>query len=114
MHGLTIHRTPHTRDLETSGVLHLLLGAASTGDRWGLASGGDGAADSEDDGGGGDGGNRRRGRRWKKGAFRRTMSGVGFSSLAPLASAIGGSGFCSGYTVSDGAADQSLLFGLES
>lgn len=87
------------RDLETSGVLQLLLGAASAGDGWGLAGGGDGEADSEDSGSGG--GRGRRGRRWKKGTSRRTQSGVRFSSLAPLASAVGGSGFCSGYTVSE-------------
>eukprot|EP00752_Nemacystus_decipiens_P012915 g11430.t1 len=83
------------RDLETSGVLQLLLGPASVGDGWGLAGVGDGTADSEDSGGG----RGRRGGRRKKGASRGTQSGGRFSSLAPLASAVGGSGFCSGYTV---------------
>eukprot|EP00903_Cladosiphon_okamuranus_P006237 g6122.t1 len=83
------------RDLETSGVLRLLLGPASAGDGWGLAVGGDGVADSEDDGGG----RRERGRLWKKKSSHRSKSGVSLSSLAPLASAVAGSGFCSGYTV---------------
>lgn len=96
MDGCTLLRVrTDTRDLETSGVLHLLLGAASAGDGWGLTDGTGGAADSENGGGAG------RGRRWKKGTSRRTQSGVRFSSLAPLASAIGGSGFCSGYAVSE-------------
>ncbi|CAN0062130.1 unnamed protein product, partial [Ectocarpus sp. 12 AP-2014] len=73
------------RDLETSGVLHLLLGTVPT-------SGGGGGGPAGGEGGGGSS-------RWEKGASRRTREGVRFSSLAPLASAIGGSGFCSGYTV---------------
>ncbi|CAN0350961.1 unnamed protein product [Ectocarpus sp. 6 AP-2014] len=74
------------RDLETSGVLHLLLGTAPTGG----GGGGGGPAGGEGRGGSG---------RWEKGTSMRTRDGVRFSSLAPLASAIGGSGFCSGYTV---------------
>ncbi|CAN0105085.1 unnamed protein product, partial [Ectocarpus sp. 4 AP-2014] len=72
------------RDLETSGVLHLLLGTAPTSGGGGGPAGGEGGGGSS---------------RWEKGISMRTREGVRFSSLAPLASAIGGSGFCSGYTV---------------
>ncbi|CAM9852052.1 unnamed protein product, partial [Hapterophycus canaliculatus] len=78
----------YVRDLEESGVLQLLLGNTRT-----TAVGADG-------GGGGDRGGGSRGFTWKgRRASRRTQSGMRFSSLAPLASAIGGSGFCSGYAL---------------
>ncbi|CAM9364963.1 unnamed protein product [Scytosiphon promiscuus] len=96
------------RDLEESGVLHLLLGTTRStpsafrptqGEEksgWDILDPADRASTGPGENGSGGGSSLK----WKnKRAIERTQSGVRFASLAPLASAIGGSGFCSGYTL---------------